>query len=85
VSPLSVTLAAGQQTATAQVTGVGPGGTQLTATAPGFTSGAHAVTVTLPPPTVTSFTPTSGRVGDSVTITCPYRKFHPRCNSLHFG
>jgi hypothetical protein len=37
--------------------------------APGFVAGTATLTVTLAPPTITGFTPTSGRVGDPVTIT----------------
>ncbi len=65
----SVTIPAGQQTSGAvTVSAVGPGTATLTATAPGFTDGSATLTVALPAPTVTSFTPTSGRIGDSVTV-----------------
>ncbi len=66
----SVTIPAGQQTSGAvTVNGVGPGTSTITATAPGFADGSATLTVVPPPPSISSFTPTSGREGASVTIT----------------
>ncbi len=65
----SVTIPGGATTGTATVTAVSEGSTNLTASAPGFADGLAAVTVISPPPSITGFTPTSGKVGTTVTIT----------------
>ncbi|MFQ5657522.1 MAG: RHS repeat-associated core domain-containing protein, partial [Candidatus Methylomirabilales bacterium] len=64
-----VTIIEGSTSTTAPVTGVSTGGTNLTASALGFADATVGVVVTLPVPTITDFTPGSGRVGDTVTIT----------------
>lgn len=66
--PASVSFATGQTTVPVTVTAVASGSTTITVTLNGG-SAASQVTVTPPLPTITSFTPASGRVGDSVTIT----------------
>jgi YD repeat-containing protein len=50
-------------------TAVGSGTTTITATHPDGPTGSTTLTVTLPPPTLTSFSPSSGKVGTSVTLT----------------
>ncbi len=65
----SVTIPQGQQSATVAVTTLGPGTATITGSAAGFSDGAAALTVILPPPTVIGFAPTSGKVGDSVTVS----------------
>jgi RHS repeat-associated protein len=66
--PASVSFAAGQTSVPVTVTAVASGSTTVTATLNGA-SAASQVTVTPPPPTITSFTPTSGTVGTTVTLT----------------
>ena len=65
----TVTIAENQTSTTFVVTGVTAGSVTLTATAPIRTAGTLGLTVSLPPPTITGFTPTSGTVGTVVTIT----------------
>src|SRR5207244_6972826 len=59
----------GQSSATFTATGASAGNVTLTASAPIRLSASSTLTVTVPPPTITGFTPTSGRVGDQITIT----------------
>ena len=66
--PAAVSFASGQTSVPITVTAVASGSTTVTVTLNGG-SAASQVTVAPPPPTITSFTPTSGRVGDTVTIT----------------
>lgn len=65
----TVTILENLTSTTFVVSGVTAGSVTLTATAPIRTPGTLALTVTLPPPTITGFTPTSGTVGTVVTIT----------------
>jgi RHS repeat-associated protein len=66
--PASVSFAAGQTSIPFTVTAVASGSTTVTVTLNGA-SAASQVTVTPPPPTIASFTPMSGPVGTTVTIT----------------
>ena len=66
--PASVPFAAGQTNVPFTVTAVASGTTTVTVTRNGG-SAASQVTVSPPPPTIASFAPTSGRVGDTVTIS----------------
>lgn len=66
--PASASFAAGQTSIPFTVTAVASGSTTVTVTLNGV-SAASQVTVTPPPPTIASFTPTSGPVGTTVTIT----------------
>jgi RHS repeat-associated protein len=66
--PASVSFAAGQTSIPFIVTAVASGSTSVTVMLNGA-SAASQVTVTPPPPTITSFTPTSGTVGMTVTIS----------------
>ncbi len=66
--PASASFAAGQTSVPLTVTAVASGSTSVTVTLNGA-SAASQVTVTPPPPTITGFTPTSGAVGTTVTIT----------------
>ena len=58
-----VTIPAGATSVLTPVSAVGEGSTTLTAEATGYATATAAVTVVLPPPTLTSFSPTSGPVG----------------------
>ena len=64
-----VTILENQTSAQFVVTGVTAGAVTLTATAPIRIPGTLGLTVLPAPPTITGFTPTSGPVGTSVTIT----------------
>lgn len=66
--PASVSFAAGQTSVPVPITGVVSGSTTVTVALNGG-SAASQVDVALPPPTVSSFTPTSGQPGTSVTVT----------------
>ena len=66
--PASVPFAAGQTSVPFPVTAVASGSTAVTVTLNGG-SAASQVTVTPPPPTITSFTPLTGVIGTIVTIT----------------
>ena len=50
-------------------TAVGSGTTTITATHPDGSTGSTTLTVTLPPPTLTGFSPSGGPVGTAVTLT----------------
>lgn len=65
----TVTIPENQTSVDFVVTGVTAGPVTLTATAPIRTPGTLALTVLPAPPTITSFTPTSGVIGTVVTIT----------------
>jgi RHS repeat-associated protein len=65
----TVTIPENQTATTVVVTGVTPGAVTLTATAPIRIPATLGLTVTFPPPTITSFSPTSGVIGTVVTIT----------------
>jgi len=66
--PASVAFTAGQTSVPVAITAVAAGSTTVTVTLNGA-SAASQVTVTPPPPAITGFTPTSGLVGDIVTLT----------------
>jgi RHS repeat-associated protein len=63
-----VQFTAGQTSVPVPVTGVASGSTTITVTLNGQ-SAASQVTVTPPAPTLTSFSPTSGKLSDAVTVT----------------
>lgn len=65
----SITILENQTAAQFVVTGVTAGSVTLTATAPISIPGTLALTVPLPPPTITGFSPTTGTVGTPVTVT----------------
>lgn len=67
--PPNTTITAGETSASFSVTAVAPGTVNVTVAAPGLTAATSVVTVVLPPPTVTGFSPTSGKVGTTITIT----------------
>ncbi|MCC6965793.1 MAG: Ig-like domain-containing protein, partial [Nitrospira sp.] len=66
--PASIPFTVGQTSVPVPVTAVASGSTAVTVTLNGG-SAASQVTVSPPPSTITSFTPTSGHVGDAVAIT----------------
>ncbi|MGH7260610.1 MAG: RHS repeat-associated core domain-containing protein [Nitrospiraceae bacterium] len=67
--PATVTMPEGQNSVPVNVTGAGLGSVTLTASAVGRQSATATLTVTLNVPTITSFNPTSGQVGTTVTLT----------------
>lgn len=66
--PAAVSFTAGQTSVAIPVTAVAAGTASVTVSLNGA-SAASQVTVSPPPPSIASFTPLSGRVGDIVTIT----------------
>ncbi|MGH3755678.1 MAG: beta strand repeat-containing protein, partial [Pseudonocardiaceae bacterium] len=67
--PSSVVVLEGQTSVPVLVTGATAGSVTLTASATGRQSATATLTVTLNVPTITSFNPTSGQVGTTVTLT----------------
>jgi RHS repeat-associated protein len=65
----NATIPATQSSVSVVVSGASPGLVTVTGTAVGRTPGSTQFTVTLPPPTITGFTPATGTVGTVVTIT----------------
>jgi RHS repeat-associated protein len=83
--PPTVTIPAGATSALTPVSAVGEGSTTLSAEANGYASAAAAVTVVLPSPMLTGFSPTSGPVGTAVTITGgPFSIVNPTNNTVTF-
>jgi hypothetical protein len=82
--PASVTVAAGATTAPATVTGVFQGTTNITASASGFAQGMSVVTVLAPVPTISSFNPSSGKVGTIVVISGTGFRLTPTANTVRF-
>jgi YD repeat-containing protein len=82
--PASVTVAAGTTSAPTSVTGVFEGTTNVTGTASGFASGQTVVTVRAPVPTISNFTPSSGKVGTTVVLSGTGFRPTPSANTVRF-
>lgn len=83
--PSPVTIPAGATSVLTTVTAVGEGSTTLTAEAEGYASATAAITVVLPPPSLTGFSPTSGPVDTRVTLTGgPFSTVTPAGNTVTF-
>ncbi|MFQ5657792.1 MAG: DUF6531 domain-containing protein, partial [Candidatus Methylomirabilales bacterium] len=78
------TIAEGATSTTATVTGVTEAITNITASATGFADAIVGVNVTAPVPTITSFDPGAGEVGDAVTITGTGFRTTPTDNTVTF-
>jgi len=82
--PASVTVVAGATSAPTNITGVFEGTTNITASATGFASGQTVVTVRAPIPSISSFNPSSGRVGTTVVISGTGFRPTPSANTVRF-
>jgi YD repeat-containing protein len=82
--PASVTVGAGDTSAPTSVTGILEGTANVTASASGFASGQSVVTVRAPIPTISSFNPSSGKVGTTVVIAGTGFRLTPSANTVRF-
>jgi RHS repeat-associated protein len=82
--PGSVTMPAGATTVPTSVTAVFEGTTNVTASASGYAPGQSTVTVGTPVPSITSFTPSSGKVGTTVVLSGTGFRATPSANTVRF-
>ena len=82
--PASVTVPAGATSAPTSVTGVFEGTTNITASNSAFASGQSVITVRAPVPTISSFNPSSGKVGTTVGLTGTGFRLTPSANTVRF-
>ena len=65
----TVVIPEGLTSADVPVTATGPGSVTITASAPLRTAATSTITIPVPPPTITGFSPVSGKLGDVITIS----------------
>jgi len=82
--PANVTVPAGATSAPTSVTAVFEGTTNITASNSSFASGQSVVTVRAPVPAISSFNPSSGKVGTIVVISGTGFRLTPSANTVRF-